>query len=270
MPAMPNDERRPGREVEHRERNDRSSQRTRDPREDRQHAPERQRGLRAEQRPPAPDRAQDQRQHAEAGRQIVTPEDQQHQRAADEDDHLQQPPEVDPGPPVDPRRPGTPAIEIDDSISGGVVHGPGQWTPHAEAILCSPQIRARAPGSFALLVGGPMIQRPSRWPGPACPVLCPAPPPDSQRATASTDDRLPEMFPDVRRTREEVDLRRGIGRECRAGARRPQIGSNQRDFEEDVEKREDDDGDHAPGGAGNRSSRMRSGTGGSAIRTRLF
>ena len=64
------------------------------------------------------------------------------------------------------------------------------------------------------------------------------------------DDRLPEMLPDVGRTREELDLRRGIGRERGAGARRPQIGSNQRDFEEDVEKREDDDGDHAPGGSG--------------------
>ncbi len=139
-PAMPNDERRPGREVEHRERNDRSGQRTRDPREDRQHAPERQRGFRAEQRTSAPDRAQDQRQDAEESRQVVTPEDQQHERAADEDDRLQQPPEMDPGPPVDPRRPGTPAIEMDDPISSGVVHGPGHWTPYAEAVPCPPQI----------------------------------------------------------------------------------------------------------------------------------
>jgi hypothetical protein len=58
------------------------------------------------------------------------------------------------------------------------------------------------------------------------------------------------MLPDVRRTREEGDLRCRIGRECGAGSGRPQIGSNQDDFEEDVEKREDDDGDHAPGGSG--------------------
>ena len=110
---MPNDERRPGREVQHRERDDRNSQRTRDPREDRQHAPERQRGLRAEQRPAARrPRSRASASDAEAGRQIVAPQDQQHQRAADEDDHLQQPPEMDPGPPVDPRRPGTPAIEM--------------------------------------------------------------------------------------------------------------------------------------------------------------
>ncbi len=247
---MPNDERRPGREVEHRERNDRKSQRTRDPREDRQHAPERQRGFRAEQRTSAPDRAQDQRQRRRgppSGRHSGGPAARARRRrrrrlaAASRDGSWPT------------RRSAT------SRHSGDRDGRPDLQRRRARSRTLDPRTpsryRARHRSSSRarlVRVAGRRSNCPASEPmaRTSVPGLMPRSSAGLPGATARDDDRLPQMLPDVRRTREEVNLRCGIGREGGAGPGRPQVGSNQGDFEEDVEKREDDDGDHAPGGGG--------------------
>ena len=169
-PAMPNDERRPGREVEHRERNDRNSQRTRDPREDRQHAPERQRGFRAEQRTSA--RRPRSRPAPATQRPAV-------RSSLRRTSSTSAPPTKTTTCSSLPRWIRPTRRSATSRHSGARAGRPDLQRRRARSRTPdrrrrggtgSPQIELDAPGSFASPVGGPIVQRPSRWPGPRCPV----------------------------------------------------------------------------------------------------